>query len=141
MKDDRLRVPIDAPYLEALGLALICFARLEWGAVWCCEKLEPGFVQTVSKMHSADIAKKLIELTASHPNAAIMASLHQHALEFKRLVRRRNDLLHAKPGTAPTGEQRLFRSGYEWTIPMVNDLTDEFAAADLELVHQFYHVL
>lgn len=47
MKDDRLRVLIDAPYLSALGLATICFARLEWAAVRCCEKIQPGYTNTV----------------------------------------------------------------------------------------------
>ena len=42
MKDERLRVPIDDAYLHAAGLATICFARLEWNAAWCCEKMRAG---------------------------------------------------------------------------------------------------
>ena len=70
-----------------------------------------------------------------------MASLRPHALEFQRLVVRRNGLVHANPGTAIKGGQRLFRFGQEWTIPMVAGLADEFAEADLQLNYHFHNVL
>ena len=41
-KDDRLRVTLDDPYAHALGLALFCFARMEWDAIYCCEKIDAG---------------------------------------------------------------------------------------------------
>jgi len=143
MKDDRLRVPIDEPYLYSVGLATICFARLEWDAVWCCEKLQPGYVQTIGteKKTAGRIATDLINLAAAHSDAAIKASLGHAAAEFKRLVGRRNDLLHANPSTAAGGDQRLIRNDSVWTIPMVNDLADEFVAASLPLNDHLHRLL
>lgn len=141
MKDDRLRVPIDAPYLSALGLATICFARLEWDAVWCCEKIQPGYTNTVGAKTAGQIANDLVALAASHSDPVIVASLGAAAAEFKRLVGVRNDLVHANPGTSTGGEQRLFRRGTEWTIVMVDDAADAFTAASFPLNHHHHHLL
>lgn len=32
MKDDRLRIPVDDPYVASLGRAAYVFATLEWNA-------------------------------------------------------------------------------------------------------------
>lgn len=45
MKDDRLRVPVDHGYIEALGRAAYVFATLEWDAVWCCERMQSNYIQ------------------------------------------------------------------------------------------------
>jgi hypothetical protein len=44
MKNDRLRIVVDDPYVMALGRATYVFAILEWNAVWCAERLDPGFI-------------------------------------------------------------------------------------------------
>lgn len=141
MKDDRLRVPIDDPYLHAVGLAVICFARLEWDAVWCCEKITPGYLASVGTKTAGQIANDLVTRAAGHTDPAIVASLCAPAAEFKRLVGRRNDLMHANPATAQNGDQRLFRHGVEWTIAEVNDVADEFVAAGTPLNYHLHNVL
>lgn len=141
MKDDRLRVPIDDPYLHAVGLALICFARAEWAAVYCCEKMDPGYIGTVGKKSAGQIATDLVARAAAHPDPAVVATLSPAADEFKRLVGIRNDLMHANPGTAPNGDQRLFRKGSEWTIPAVDDAADEFTANSIILNDHYHNVL
>lgn len=141
MKDDRLRVPTDVPYLHAVGLATICFARLEWDAVWCCEKAQPGYINTVATKTAGQIANDLINIAAMHTEPSVVATLGAAATEFKRLVARRNDLVHANPGTASSGEQRLFRRGAEWTIRLVDELADEFVAAGAPLNHHHHNLL
>ena len=141
MQDDRLRVPIDAPYLHAVGLAMICFARLEWDAVWCGEKIQPGYMQTVRKKTAGDIARDLITQAATHADPSVVTSLGAGGAEFKRLVNVRNDIVHANPGTSTSGEQRLFRSGKEWTIAMIDDAADAFVAAGTVLHHHHHNVL
>lgn len=141
MKDERLRVPIDEAYLHAVGLATICFSRLEWNAAWCCEKMRAGYLNGVGTKTAGQIATDLVAMAAAHPDAAVVASLGLPAAEFKRLVGKRNDLVHANPGTAPDGDQRLFRNGEEWTFELVNDASDEFAAASVPLNHHIHFVL
>ena len=138
VKDERLRVPIDDPYLHSLGLAVVCFARLEWNAAWCCEKMQSDYLRSVGRKTAGQIANDLVNLTASCGDANVVAVLDPAAIEFKRLVGRRNDLVHANPGTAPNGDQRLFRVGSQWTIEMVDDLSDEFAAASSSLNHTLH---
>lgn len=141
MKDDRLRVPIDDPYLHAVGLAVICFARLEWNAVWCCERLDPGYLTTIAKKTAGDIANDLIARVAKHADPAVVASLAPLTAKFKHLTGVRNSLMHANPATAPNGDQRLFRHGTEWTIAMVDDAADAFTENSLGLNHHLHHVL
>lgn len=141
MKDDRLRVPIDDPYLHSVGLAMICFARLEWEAVWCCEKMQTGYLRTVGTRTAGQIANDLVLLAAAHPDPMVAASLGPPAAEFKRLVGKRNDLVHANPATAPNGDQRLFRKGAEWTIALVNDVADQFVAAARPLNDHLHNLL
>ena len=140
MKDDRFRVPIDEPYLTAVGLAVICFARLEWNAAWCCEKIERGYIHTIEakRKTAGDIAQDLARLARGHPDLKIREDLGKGAEEFVRLVRRRNALMHANPATAPNGDQRLFRNHVEWSIQMVNDVSDEFVEAGGVLNHHVH---
>lgn len=141
MKDDRLRIPIDGPYLHAVGLAMICFARLEWDAVWCCEKCQPGYVRRLGRKTAGEIATDLITRAARHADPLVAASLGAGAAEFNRLVGVRNGIMHANPGTAPSGKQRLFRHGNEWTIAMIDDAADAFVAAGSVLNHHHHNVL
>ena len=53
----------------------------------------------------------------------------------------RNDLIHNNPGTAPAGEQQLFRHGTAWPVQSINDIADEFAANGIELNEIYYKVL
>lgn len=141
MKDERLRVPIDDAYLHAVGLATICFARLEWNAAWCCEKMRAGYLNNIGTKTAGQIANDLVALAGAHPNPPVVASLGQPAAEYKRLVGKRNDLVHSNLGTSPNGDQRLFRKGGEWTLDLVNDVADEFAAASGPLNHHIHNVL
>lgn len=141
MNNARLRVPIDDAYLHAVGLATICFARLEWNAAWCCEKMRVGYLNAIGTKTAGQIANDLVGLAAAHPDPTVVASLMPPATEFKRLVGTRNNLVHANPGSAPNGDQRLFRMGAEWTIDLVNDAADEFAAASEPLNYHIHNVL
>lgn len=141
MSDDRLRVPTDAPYLHAIGLAMICFARLEWDAVWCSEKMRPGYIRTIGKKTAGRIADDLIKYAGTHTDPSVATSLGNAAAEFRRLVIVRNEIMHAKPGTSPTGKQRLFRNGTEWTIALIDDAADAFVVAGSVLNHHHHHIL
>lgn len=141
MENDRLRIVVDDPYVHAIGLAMFCFASLEWNAVWCCERIEPGYIHIARGKTAGQIAKRLTQMAANHQDPSIAQSLSVAAAEFQRLVFERNALMHANPATASNGDQRLFREGGEWTIERVNDLADQFVAASLPLNHHLNHVL
>jgi hypothetical protein len=141
VKNDRLRVSIDEAFLSSLGLATLCFARLEWDAVWCCEKIEPGYIDTVTQKTAGQIANDLIEKVSQIPDEILQQHLRADAESFQGLVRRRNDLVHAKPCTAPTGEQRLARDGIIWSIQMIDDLADAFTTCSITLNDHHHHNL
>lgn len=63
------------------------------------------------------------------------------AARFNELTERRNALMHANPGTASNGDQRLFRHGDEWTIDEINALSDEITACAGELNQLNHQVL
>ncbi|MGE4372139.1 MAG: hypothetical protein AB7E29_04420 [Xanthobacter sp.] len=67
MTDERLRIPIDDPYLHALGLAIVAFARLEWNASYCCDRLEPGYIATIEprRKTAGKIASDLVKMVAA----------------------------------------------------------------------------
>jgi hypothetical protein len=141
MKDDRLGVPIDEPYIEALGRATYVFATLEWAAVWCCERMEAGYIQKLRKKTAGLIADDLVRLAETLPRAQIRMDCLGPANEFKHLVDIRNGIFHGKPGTASTGEQRLFKDGHPWTPVMINEAADEFAACRKSLDALLYNQL
>ncbi|MFK4047350.1 hypothetical protein ACI2KH_20555 [Roseomonas mucosa] len=140
MKDDRLRVPVDPAYLMSLGQAIYCFASLEWNAVYCGEKLSPGYVYTIAKKTAGKIANDLAgfaDLIADNNKR----SRYQAAVrEFDRLVDRRNDLVHANPATIGC-DQRLVRKGTPWQPNDIDDLADEFTVCSIELNELFHHIL
>ncbi len=132
MKDDRLRMTLDDPYAAALGRAVFAFARLEWDAAWCCNKLEPGYIDNLSKKTAGNIAADLMRLASA--NQALWDVYEASCNEFKRLVVVRNELLHGKPGaTDPESDQRLFKQGVAWAIELVDDAADDFTACQIQL--------
>ena len=71
MAGDRMRLSIDDGYVEALGRATYAFAVLEWNAVSCCERMEPGYMhkpgRAKSKKRTAgEIAEDLVALAKTH---------------------------------------------------------------------------
>lgn len=126
MSNDRLRIPHDPDYFHAIGLAAVAFARLEWDAVWCCERLENGYISTIEprKKTAGKIAEDLGRLFSRIIDADLQSEVAPFATEFLAIVQERNGLLHGKPGTAPNGDQRLFRHGVEWTIDKIHEFSD-----------------
>ena len=140
MKDDRLRVPVHAAYLAAIGMATYCFARLEWDAVYCGQKLSPGYVKTVAVKTAGMIAKDLTCFAKLITEPAKQARYQTAAGEFARLVKRRNDLMHATPATVGS-DQRLVRHSIPWQPNEIDDLADEFTACSMELNELHHHTL
>nr|WP_321484106.1 hypothetical protein [uncultured Cohaesibacter sp.] len=124
--NERNLIPQDADYFHAIGLAIVAFARLEWNAVWCCERLKSGYIQTIEikKKTAGKIAMDLEELFLKLEDTELRKKVLPLATSFKTIVADRNALLHGKPGTAPNGDQRLFRHGDQWTIDAVNRFSD-----------------
>jgi len=127
MKGDRFGIPVEAAYVEAVGRAAYIFARMEWDVAWCCERMRRNYLNTLKKKTAGIIANDFLALSNRRP-LTIKADCVFAAKEFKRLVLVRNRLLHAKPSTAPGGEQQLAHDGKHWTIAMIDDAADEFAA-------------
>lgn len=141
MKNERLRVPVHPDYASALGLAVYCFARLEWNAVWCCERIEPGSVESLADRTAGRVADTLLHLVERLGGSAEQAALKSAAADFHFLVGTRNNLVHAKPGTAAGGEQALFRHGDQWTLSELEGVADAFTACSTRLNHALHGVL
>lgn len=139
MKDDRLRISVDATYLTALGRAAYCFAYMEWAAVYCGEKLNSGYVGTVAIKTAGEIARDIAGSVSLIPDTSKQARCRTAVNEFRRLVDRRNDLVHANPATVGS-EQRLVRHGAPWQPTEIDDLADDFAACAIELNDLHHHV-
>lgn len=141
MQDDRLRVPVDKDYLEALGLAAYAFSGLEWTVVHSCEVINPGCIHALIPKTAGAIAKEFQRLVRGYPDPVAQPSLISAAEEFGRLVKLRNAILHANPGTTPEGHQRLFRNGVALEIADLNSAADDFAAAGVICSELYHHVL
>jgi hypothetical protein len=131
MVDDRLRVPQDPDYFNAIGLAVVAFARLEWNAVWCCHRLQPNYIRTIepARKTAGTIGNDLKSLFLRIYDGPLREKAVPFADEFKIIVIDRNALMHGKPGTAENGDQRLFRNGTELSINVVNDFSDRCVRA------------
>ena len=128
MTKDRLRIPQDPEYFQAIGLATIAFARLEWNAVWCCERLKPDYIGSIEKRKktAGTIGRDLASIFARIIDDEFRLKISPYAVEFREIVELRNSIVHGKPATAPNGDQRLFRHGHEWNLSIQN--TQRFCA-------------
>lgn len=125
MKDDRLRTPVEPSYVEAIGRAAYVFASCEWQVVWSCERIRPGSLRRMvdEELTAGKIAKVFIDLCRNMQGSRERTDLQAVAQRFSELVAVRNAILHGKPCTAPSGEQRL-------SSTKVLEPTDLEAAAD-----------
>jgi len=135
MKDDRLRVPVETDYVKALGLAVFTFARLEWVAICFCERIKPGSIFDWPKKNktAGDVSGKLKELIRQFPPSPEQKELYDAAVQFQKLARRRNELLHVQPGATANNAQRLFRDGVPWEIEKINEAADDFTECNIRL--------
>lgn len=140
MIDDRLRVPQDPEYFNAVGLAVVAFARLEWNAVWCCHRLRPNYIATIepAKKTAGVIGKDLKSLFLRITDETIREKAVRFADEFRGIVTDRNALMHGKPATAVNGAQMLFWNGNELSISMVDEFSDRCVIAGRNL-NAFLH--
>lgn len=142
MTDARLRVPVDDRYAHALGLASYAFACCEWQVVWCCEKIKPSSVNKIvaDEMTAGTIGRYFANIVRNMPNSKGRYELANAAEEFLGLVEIRNRIVHGKPCTAPSGEQRLSGDGII-EIADLEDAADAFAVCGGTLNAIFYGFL
>ena len=128
MKNDRTRAVVKDDYSAALGVAAWCFAVCEWNVVWCCERIEPGALQRIvgEELTAGRIAHKFKDLVRNMPQSKEREELRTLAQGFASLVNTRNDILHGKPCTGPSGDARLY-SGRVLEISDLEDAADAFA--------------
>ncbi|WP_122864116.1 hypothetical protein [Pseudomonas viridiflava] len=126
MNNERLRIPMDPGYAEALGLAIFAFARLEWDVIWCCERLERDLIHKIGRMTARNIGDKFASLARQVADESLRAELHKSAERFLELVEVRNSIVHGNPATDEDGGQRLFRHGSPWTIERLSAAADDF---------------
>ena len=133
MPDERLRVPVHPDYTSAIGLAVYCFASLEWNAVWCCERIEPGSIDGLEDRTAGRVADTLVHLVKRLGASDDQLELQSAATDFRNLVATRNNLVHAKPATAHDGSEGLFRHGDQWTIDELEETADAFTRCSSRL--------
>ena len=138
MSDERLRIPVQPDYTAAIGVAVYCFASLEWNAVWCCERIEPGSIENLEERTAGRVADTLTHLVKRVAESADKTTLEHAAADFRFLVGTRNNLVHAKPGSSPDGTQGLFRHGDYWTIAELEAVADSFAECSMRLNHAIH---
>jgi hypothetical protein len=138
MSEERLRIPVQPDYTAAIGVAVYCFASLEWNAVWCCELIESGSIADLDERTAGRVADTLIHLVKRVAASPEKTALEAAAADFRFLVGTRNNLVHAKPGSAPDGAQGLFRHGDYWTIAELEAVADAFAECSVRLNHAIH---
>lgn len=135
MEGDRFRIPLNDSYALSLGRAAYVFGILEWNAVWCCEASKPGYVSKVRDKPVMQIADDLDKAARNYPDPGRRDALAHAAVEFRRLIQVRNDIMHARPSTDLNagGAQHVNRHGTFWSTEEINDAADAFAACSIEL--------
>jgi hypothetical protein len=127
MIDDHPRTPLNLDYAASIGLAIYCFASLEWTAVSICDRIRPGSIDELEDRTAGRVADTLLHLVRTLEQSPKQRDLQSVAEDFKFLVGTRNNLVHAKPGITTDGEQRLFRHGDQWTMEELEGVADAFA--------------
>jgi hypothetical protein len=142
LKNDRLRTPVKAEYAEALGRVAYTFASCEWQVAWSCERIRPGSLHRIvgGELTAGKIAKVFIDLCRNMPQSAERSELQEIAKRFSELVVVRNGILHGKPCTAPSGEQRLSASAILEFIDL-ESAADDFSECGIRLNSLYYSFL
>ena len=142
MKGDRKRSAVKADYLEAFGYVAYCFASCEWQVAWCCERIKPGSLRKITdgEMTAGQIAHFFKDIARNMPRSPEREQLKHLAQTFVALAEKRNEILHAKPCTGPSGEARL--SGDKvLEIADLEDAADAFAECGGKLNALYYRFL
>ena len=142
MKDDRLRSPVKADYVDALGRAAYTFSSLEWQVVWCAEKISPSSLCKIvdNEMTAGRIAKAFVDVTRNMPRSKEREELKASASQFMDLVEVRNNIMHGKPCTGPNGAARLSGEAVI-EIPDLENAADDFVECGVKLNEMFYGFL
>lgn len=141
MENDRFRIPVENEYLQALGLALYAFARLEWDAVWCCERMGTGYIHALNRKTGGDIAKDFLTRARRRHDVGERKKFIATGKWFLKLVETRNGIMHGNPASDADGTQRLFRKGAFWTIESLNKASDDFTACSILFNSYLYGAL
>ncbi len=130
------RIVFEEDYTAALGRAVYVFAVYEWVIVWTGERLQPGFRSScggAKPKTSRQIAcafKKLLENPYPDRTAKDLFDLSELHARFDASAEERNRLVHARPGTGPSGEQMLFYKdkgvSKDWPLPEVEEAHRRF---------------
>jgi len=84
--NDRLRVSVEESYAESIGLAVFCFADLEWNVVWYCDRLVPGSINSLADQTAGLIAKQFTKMVAEVIDTPLRNQLSLLASRFEELV-------------------------------------------------------
>lgn len=131
MDDACSRPPAD--YAAAIGVAMFAFASLEWTAVRCCERIAKGSIDALADRTAGRVADTLVHLARTLPSPDAQAALAKAAGDFEFLVGTRNNLVHARPGTASDGTPALFRDGDQWLLSELAAVAAAFTACQQAL--------
>jgi hypothetical protein len=133
LRHDFTSIPLDPAYASALGMAVYCFATLEWNAVLSCERLEAGSMENLEERTAGRVADTLVRLAKQLGKTKAESELQRAASDFRFLVGTRNNLVHAKPGSTSDGAKRLFRHGDPWTVTELEAVAEAFAGCSSRL--------
>jgi hypothetical protein len=68
---ESLRIQVAQEYVEALGRAAYIFSYLEWSVVWCTDRMEPTYIQTVTRKTAGQIAKDFLRISEGLPRGQL----------------------------------------------------------------------
>lgn len=91
-------------------------------------------------MTAGKIGKKFIDAVRNMPKSKEREQLKDLAQRFMELVETRNQIMHGKPCTSPSGDQRLSGKGII-EISSLEDAADKFVECGSELNGLFYGFL
>jgi hypothetical protein len=107
---------VEPVYAQTLGQATYAFALLEWHAIRCCEALSSGYEARMNHTTAGEVGEDFERLARSVGDPHLRNELIGGAGEFRRLVRVRNALAHARPGHDANGRCILVNGERPWLV-------------------------
>jgi hypothetical protein len=133
---------VEDEYLLELGRAIYIFSYLEFFIRWLITCIDEKGLSAVPQKSTAGkihlILKSSIKNTPYNISNNDKDELVRICNEFRKLKDLRNDLLHANPGTSPTGEEVLrtaidfSNKDISWTFERVQNATQQFKKLTFE---------
>lgn len=134
------KIPFNKEYSDLLGVAIYCFAYYEWNIIYIMEYLDAGFVykycrgKSLTSWKVEEKFEKILNNPKTDFSKVSKQEINDSIVVFKKLIVKRNALIHAHPCTDKDGSQILnYQTKFSKPLPDMKRTEEEIGSIISEI--------